>query len=841
MTTPAPRRRRWARWLLALSGVAGALVLAAGAGGYALLRASLPTLDGSLTLPGLAHETTLARDDRGAVVITASDRFDAARALGFAHAQDRFFQIDLMRREPAGRLAELVGQAALESDRQKRPFGAERVAARVLELIPPDQRALLEAYAQGVNAGLASLGARPPEYFALRADPAERAWSAVDCVLVKLAMWDHLTAALSFERSRAALAERLPTAMVDFLMPDVGTLDAPLVDEPRGPAPRPPIPGPEVLDLRTPPPPAAPTPPAPAALISPTTSPAASSPAPGAGGRESTLAWSIAGVEGGPLSDQPVPGSNNWAVAAERSAHGQAMLANDMHLGLMTPNTWYRVEFRLAGRRAVGVTLPGIAGLVVGSSDDLAWGLTNLSGDFEDFVVIEPHPQHPERYLTPEGDEPFQTRRETIAVRGSAPVEVEIRDTRWGPVVEKDARGRELALCWHALKPECVNFAIFDLPEARTLEEGLRIAASWFGPPQNVLLASRDGRIAWTVSGWLPRRSGFDGTLPRSWAKPGVGWAGPLPEPDRPMMISPPDGVLFTANNRTLPIDRARLLGHDWAQGDRASRIGAVLRQSGPMDEPALLALQLDTRSQSTDLYRDLALEAVAPDDPDPTLRKARQLAQRWNGHADTDQAGHTLLRQFRFALRTLLIGSILERAGLSRPARYRTFMDEEPLRRLLIERPAHLLKPTDRYSDYRGLFRAALADAYTATQTLARSAGAGEAEDAAWGLFTKAEIAHPLALAVPALGRWLNMPRDPLPGDGSTVRVNSRGFGASERLVVSPARLDQAIFHMPTGQSGHPLSPYYAEGHQDWVGGRATPLLPGPARHTLTLTPPAR
>ncbi|MBL0926769.1 MAG: penicillin acylase family protein [Phycisphaerales bacterium] len=778
--------------------------------------ASLPQLSGRVPLQGLADEVRVERDALGVPRIIAANWPDTARALGYVHGQDRFFQMDGARRLASGRISELVGAAAVDLDSDMRKRRLTQVASGILERLPADQRALLKAYADGVNAGLASLSARPPEYVLLRVQP--EAWTERDCILVSLTMFHELSEGARPERVRAVIEAAGPPELARLLLPESSRFDQPVIADAVLPAPIA-IPGPNALDLRKPPPAARPpnSPPAPA---DPPTN----------------------------LRERTEPrGSNNWAVAGSRTADGRAILANDMHLGHSVPNVWYRAQLEWTTadgrrRRAAGVSLPGVPGIVAGSTDDLAWGFTNVTGDFEDYILIETDPRDPARYKTPDGWESFTVVTESIGIRGENPRPLPLKITRWGAVSDTDWAGRPRVLKWIAHDPAHVNLEILRMSEARTLEEGVAIARGWHGPPQNVLMASRDGRIAWVVSGWLPRREGFDGTVPVSWADGKARWAGPISEADRPVVIDPPDGILFSANSRTVPLEQSRLIGRHFGLGIRQQRIRQLLTEKPSWDERQLLDLQLDTEvAPIYGPYRELLLRAIPPDDPDAGLRRLREHAAAWTGRADADSAGFRVLHQYRAVVGERVLAGLLEPARALVPRMgYRWFLSEECVRRVLDERPPHLVPRGS--ASWDEFFRKA------ATDTLKRLS-APPGLDATWGEVHRAQIQHPLAIATRQLGAAfsgaittlfgeLSMPEDPLPGCTECVRVQTPGFGASQRTVVSPGHLGDGLLQMPTGQSGHFMSPHAADGHAAWVRGTPTPLLAGPAANVLVLTP---
>ncbi len=325
------------------------------------LSSSLPDLNGEIPLDGLTAEVEVARDAQGVPTIQGANRIDVARALGFVHAQERFFQMDLMRRRAAGELSELLGASMLDIDRYHRVHRMRARAERVVAEASHSESALLSAYVDGVNAGLEALEASPFEYVVLGSDP--KPWSAPDSVLVVFSMFFELNDDRgSLESAQALLRDVLHPELAEFLDPAGTEWDAPLFGDALLPSA---IPGPGAVELSEPP----------AARLE----------------DEHELAADI--------------GSNNWALAGSKTLHGGAILANDMHLGHTVPNLWYRAVMTYGSRRLVGVTLPGTPALVVGSNGDIAWGFTNTGGDWVDLV---------------EADPPFEVHRETIRVAGEA-------------------------------------------------------------------------------------------------------------------------------------------------------------------------------------------------------------------------------------------------------------------------------------------------------------------------------------------------------------------------------------------------------------------------------------
>jgi penicillin amidase len=400
--------------------------------------------------------------------------------------------------------------------------------------------------------------------------------------------------------------------------------------------------------------------------------------------------------------------------------------------------------------------------------------------------------------------------------------------------VREDHEGRPLALRRGDIV-EPIDLDALDLLLADTLEEGVEIARGWRGPPQNVTIASADGRIAWTVSGFIPVRSdGASGQIPLDFAE-GERWLGPLPESERPEQIDPASGLIYTANNRLLPLPAARRLGTLWELGARAARISERLEGiEPPVTEGDMLEIQLDTRARVYEAFVPHLLGAIDPEDENRRLRYARGLIERWGGHAGAEDREYRVVRWSALTVIRETMVPLLAPAAELEPA-WRAgspLAYVEPTLRLLEERPeAYVPKPHD---TWRGFLRASMIQAMDEI----RATREDPRLDAPWGDRNRLEMRHPLSQALPWLRARLDLPDDPQPGDIVTVRVSSPTLGASQRLVVSPGNEAEGVFHMPGGQSGHPLSRHYQAGHEAWAEGRPRPLLPGPTVHRLTLEP---
>jgi penicillin amidase len=778
---------------LVLGGVAVLAVLAgAGIAGYAayVLEASRPQLTGSAHIAGLTEAATVERDAAGVPKIVAGNRQDLARALGFLHGQERFFEMDLLRRAGAGELSALVGPAALKIDMARRLHRFRARATANWAAQPAAAKALVQAYTDGVNAGLASLGHAPFEYTVLRVAPAP--WTAVDTALVTYAMYfDLQDSDADAQLTRQAMQAVLGPAMLDFLAPHGTPHDAPIdgsiLPEPAMPAA-----------------PAADAPPAHAA------------PAP------------------------PEHGSNNFAVAGKLTANGAAIVANDMHLALGVPNIWYRAEMQLRAPGAaapsldlVGVTLPGTPFLVVGSNRHVAWAFTDGYVETGDAVVVDTLPDDPRRYRTEDGVRRIESYPEQICAAHGACQTLNVDETIWGPVVGTGENGKPIAWAWTAHDPNAVlTDGFIGLEGAQTVRDALDAAHRAGMPQQNFVVGDSAGHIAWTIIGQVPRRAGLDDQLPHSWADGSHGWHGYLTPAEIPEIVDPPGNRLWTANARAVGGDALEKLGDGgYAEGLRAGRIRDDLDARSSFSEPDLLAIQTDTRATVLDSWQRLVLAAIAAHGNDAKIAALKPYAENWGGRAVPGSVGYRIVRAFRARAIRLVY------EGLMRPVAARLNRELEipgraawPVERLLAERPPSLLPAG--YHDWDAVTGAVLSSIVTdADQD-------GGLASWRWGAVNRVGIHHPLSRFVPLLGYLTDPPDLALAGDTIIPRVAVPGFGASERLVVSPGHEETAIFDMPVGQAANPLAPYFGAGQQDWVEGRAGPLLPGAARWRLALVP---
>ena len=785
------------RLILALVVVLIATVI----GAYFLVRASLPRLDGELA--GVRHSATVERDAQGVATITGADRTSVSYALGYVHAQERFFAMDLMRRAAAGELSELIGSATLKLDKQRRAFRMRARAEQLLATLPSEQREDIATYRDGVNDGLGALASRPWEYWLLGSAP--RPWSEADSILVLDAMFFDLNDSTNArELAYAKMKAALPDSVFRFLRASGGPWDAPLAGAAQ---PLPTLPPEGDVDLHK-------------------------------------LDPALLKLANATLPPTDVLGSNNFAVGGSLTTTGAAMVANDMHLALRVPNIWFRARLQYtrdaAGERKlvdlIGVTLPGLPSLVAGSNRHVAWAFTNSYGDWLDWVRVNLDPADKNRYREANGWQPITKSIEIIKVHNAPDEKFEVRETQWGPILAEDTDGTPLALAWTALQPGGINIELLNLDTATSVDEAFAVVNRAGMPAQNFVAGDAAGNVGWTIAGRIPHRVGdCDPQMPCDWSQPGNCWDGWLDPAEYPHVKNPPSARIWTANSRTLDLDSpeyTRVGDGGFDLGARQQQIRddlQVKQQFAPAD---FLAIQLDDRALFLKPWHERLRDTLAKADS-PDLAEMKKYADDWNDRADPKSVGYRLARAFRLEVTDAVLG------GFAAAVRTRypdfkfpaTFRSEHQIESILQSRPPNLLPPG--YADWDDLLRRC---AQRVAVELGKQPGGLAARN--WGEVTMTRIAHPLSAAVPLLGKWIDMPSEPLPGDSNMPRVQGATFGASERFGVQPGHEENGYFHMPGGQSGNPLSPFYGAGHEDWAQGKPTPFLPGETKYKLIFSP---
>jgi penicillin amidase len=566
---------------------------------YVIAGTARPRLNGTVSTAGIENNIEIARDSLGVPHIWAASEHDLLFAQGWAHAQDRLWQMELFRRIAEGRLAEALGEALVESDRFLRTIGLWRAAGEQLARLAPERLRALEAYAAGVNASLAQRrGALPPELLVLRIQP--EPWTPQHVLAIeRLMAWD--LSAWGISRATSEAARLLGVDRAAKLVPAYPA-DGPTI-----------IPLPIVPEL----------PPAAAALLD-------------------AASFTRA--------------SNAWVIAGSRTRSGRPILANDMHLPLRAPSLWYLVALHAPALDVAGMSIPGVPYVIAGHNRAIAWGYTNASLDDLDFFVERIDPADSTRYLTPAGSEPFQLIHDTIRVKNGDPVPIVIRLTRHGPVLPSMSdpnAGGPLAMRWAGNDSSATIEAVPALNRAANWNQFRDAVRLFNNPHQNVVYADTAGNIGYIMGGRIPVRG--EGKTPPVLPVPGWtgewDWNGWLPFDEHPQAFNPSDAFVVTANNRQAPSPQADRITTYWEQPYRAARIRQMILEAEMLDDAAVHAMQLDLRDALAERYRALATEAARR----AGLEEGVQTLERWDLRAARDSRGAALFYAWYESLNRLV------------------------------------------------------------------------------------------------------------------------------------------------------------------------------------------
>jgi len=771
--------RRLLRGIARLLTILGILLLFVVALIGGVLWLTLPRSSQVARIQGLSAPVDISFDADGIPRIKAANDQDAAAALGFVHARDRMFEMELMRRNASGRLSELAGPVTLPLDRTMRMLGLRQAAEADYAALPADGRAVLQAYANGVNAWIALRGRFAAPEFLLFGAP--EPWTPVDSLLWGKTMGLWLSLNWRTELSRQALAGHVPQQTIDELWPDQS-----------GPGhPQASLPLPEQF--------------ADAAARLEAVLPRFPSPF--------TL---------------PNTASNEWAVDGRHSATGAPLLAGDPHLAFGFPAIWYLARIDTPNLTLAGATAPGIPGLVIGHNGHIAWTFTTTGADTQDVFVETP--VGADQYQTPDGPKPFKTRQETIKVRGRPDELLTVRETRHGPVIS-DLQGRSamgpssgpiLAVAMANLAPSDTAAAgLFALNHAETVQQAGAAAAQISAPVQNLLVADRQ-TIALYVTGRVPIRRAGDGAAP----VPGDGshdWVGWASGDQLPHYVAPESGRLVNTNERIAPPDFPVFLGRDWFGDWRARRVRQLLDASDRHSVADFARMQTDVVSAFAQQVLP-TLRAVPPQRD--SVGQAQALLEGWDGAMAMDAPQPLIfnawINQF-FAL-------VLRRAGIP-------LADSGPLPDFV----AFVLSPAGAHW-CGGDCNATLVEALkTAVADLSARFGPDPA-GWRWGTAHPAVFAHPVLRAIPIIGTLTTL-TIPSPGDDTTIDRGGPRFsdfssvhGAAYRGVYDLADLDRSLFVVTPGQSGNSLSRFSRNFMTRWRDGATITIGPQPNTVTATL-----
>jgi penicillin G amidase len=734
--------------------------------GYLYLRQSLPKTEGEVQLAGLGAALEVLRDRHGIPHIFAASLEDAHFALGFVHAQDRLWQMEMNRRIGSGRLAEILGPGALETDRFMRTLGLRRVAGENLRHYDAETRGLLDAYAAGVNAFLAGRPVLPPEFWLLNISP--EPWSALDSIVWTKVMALDLGGNWRSELLRMRLSQTLSLERIQEFLP--------------------PYPGdraPKIPDLK--------------ALYS---------------SIEKKLAPDRVFSR---LDPDAAPGSNSWVVSGARSASGKPLLANDPHLGLTAPPVWYFAHLHAPGLDAIGGTLPGVPGILVGRNERIAWGLTNTGADVQDLYL--------ERV-----DAPFTRLEEVIKVKDAADERLTVRRSRHGPVISDvsrsaiDAvpRGYALSMAWTALAEDDLTMqAALKLPRARDWSSFLAAARDLHAPPQSASYADADGNIGFIAAGRVPVRkpaNDLRGLAPAPGWDERYDWTGYIPFEHLPQLFNPAPGSIVLANHKIVPPKFPHHITYEWQPPYRARRIEELLAQTEKHDAASFRRMQDDVVSLAV---RELLPRFTAANPEHEVMRKLAA----WDGTMSAERAEPLIMaawwRELSRSLYADELGELFRPNWAARAVFVNNALSKQPHWCDNVRTPS------------TETCQSLLIDSLeTALEDLKSRYG----NDWKWGAAHIARHRHRPFTREPWLARLFDI-RVPTGGDAYTVSAGAMDYASdgepfanrhapSLRQIVDLADPQASVFVHSGGQSGNPLSPHYRDFAPAWAKGEYVPMV---------------
>lgn len=766
------------------------LAVVGGFGLYHIMTKSLPRLEGERNVEGLSGDVRIIRDPAGIPHILASNEYDAYFAAGYVHAQDRLWQMDIMRRYGMGRLAEVLGSRALPIDRLMRTIGIRQIADSLLRTVSSQTRNILQAYTKGVNACIREMDGRYPlEFDLLQYAPEE--WTPVHSLIVTRLMGWELALSWWVDLTLGELVQKLGEERARALFPTYPD-DAPLI-------------------------------------LPPDFAPPAGA---GEGMREAlAAAHQLLGTSGSAI------GSNSWVVTRERSTRGNALLANDPHLLHMQPARWYIMHLAAPGLNVAGVSIPGAPAIVIGHNERIAWGMTNLMADDIDFF-IEDINYRDSTYRIGERRYPLQVRTDSIFVKDSLPVVMQISATIHGPVItdvypEKGVLRKPgrftpapaVSVRWTGQGASDEILALYRVNHARSWKEFLTGLSRFGSPAQNFLYGDVEGNIGYVAAGYIPLRDAAvspqllnDGTaLP-------VPWHGVIPFDQLPRSYNPPGNALATANNRVVDA-YPHHLSSLWEGDGRIRRIRQILQEQPHFSASDFRLMQMDVQSVSADTIRDAFVDALHAWTTRPVLMtRVMNLLAGWDCRMHVSSVEASL---YNAAYVRLLHNTFEDEMDSALFGNY-VFLSNIPTRvlpRLLADTSTTTFD--DVRTPRRETRRHILIRSITEAVTQLRQRFGADMRGWAWGELHRVTFRHPLG-TMPPLDRMFNVGPLAVGGNNTTISSGEYSFsspydavvGPSMRFVADLASPDSSYIILTTGQSGEPFSEHYSDHTALWQSG---------------------
>ncbi|WP_397469481.1 penicillin acylase family protein [Psychrobacillus sp.] len=756
-------------WWTVGSIVALCLVVVIGLNTY--ISSSKPIIKGELTLDALDAEVKVVRDEDGVPHIQAESDADLYRAQGFVQAQDRLFQMDLARRQASGRLAEVVGEAAIRTDKFFLTFSLRDAAEKSYEGYNDEAKQVLKWYTEGVNEFIRFAkedNKLSYEFKLLGYEPEE--WTEID----SLTIGKYMAYDLGGNWSSLAINH---WALNEFSEDKAKELFIKYPEESRS-----------IIEANK------------------------------------NNEVNVAGYFDASVLPNEFNGSNNWVLSGDKTESGMPLLADDPHLGLSTPSIWYQMHLQSPEQNVSGVIFAGIPGIILGHNDEVAWGVTNVGPDVQDLYIETPNPEDRTQFSYEGKWEQAEVRNSPIKVKGQEDVPFEVVVTRHGPIISdvlfKEEKPSALfSMQWTALEPTLELQAILKMNKSKNWDDFETALEDFHAPAQNFVFAAKDGTIAYKANGRIPLRKTGDGQLPVPGDSAEYGWKGYVPYDELPIVVNPKEGFIATANNEVIGESYKYHITDFWAQSYRYERIAEVLERDEKFTKEDMMNLQMDQTNLYAREFLTNMMGSVSKEDVEGKYKDALTMLAEWNQVDDKDQAAPLIFYRWMKELpKTLLSKEMPKDVYEMLPGKGN--ITDQFLRQGYKEEESVWLE------EYGGVDKWVYDSFAKVIDDLSEEYGDNEAKWK-WGDFHQLTFDHPLSGASPILGYLLNPKSVPVGGSNITVQAAGSGedgrvdHGASWRFVADLSDLSEAYHIVGPGQSGHVKSDWYNNQVMDWVKGK--------------------
>ncbi|MGM9985859.1 MAG: penicillin acylase family protein [Bacillaceae bacterium] len=765
------KKKRSFKKIIGISVLILLLLIGIAAGtGYWFVAKTKPIIKGTIKLSALSDKVSVYRDNMGVPHIEAKNDLDLYTAQGYVTAQDRMFQMDLSRRQASGQLSELIGNATVDNDKYFLTLGLRRAAEASWDSYPKEAQAILQAYADGVNAYMEEAkdnGTLPIEFRILGYTPAK--WTPIDSLTIGKYMAFDLGGHWNGQAFRYALLQKFPKDKAMELFP---------------------------------------TYPKDGATIIPAVS------------KEIDVEKSLAAA----IIPNPENGSNNWVVAGSKTDSGKPLLADDPHLSLATPSIWYEIHLSTTDLDVQGVIFAGIPGIILGHNKDIAWGVTNVGPDVQDLYIEKRNPNNEDEFLYKDKWEKAKTYTYNIKVKKQKDIPYKVTETRHGPIISefagKENKKEAFSLKWTALQPSTELLAILQMNKAKNWDEFKQALTNFHTPAQNFVFASTDGTIAYRANGLIPIRKKGDSLLPVPGWTDEYEWKGYVPWEELPTLVNPKEGFISTANNKVVDDSYPYHITHHWAQPYRQMRIQEVLKAGDKLTVKDMQNLQMDDKNLRAQELLPLLLKDLNTSKATKTEKEAIALLKDWNYKDDKDEAA-----PFIFQLWMNQMSKSLFEKELSKE-----MMDLFEGRELILDkmiRQGSTGKEGSWIKDAGG-YKSLLATTFKKAVKEASKIQGDNTEKWKWGDYHQIVFNHPLSSVSP-LNLLFNGDNN-YPANGSRTTVQAAGYdnetgevthGGSWRGVMDLQDLSESYHLVGPGQSGYVWSEWYHNQKKAWTTGK--------------------